>query len=105
MVIVVNKRLVKDVPEGWNDLLKPNYRKCVVYLDPRTAGIGYAVVLATAHAVGGDIDNLEPGISTRLQKSGNVRMIEKTTEYDKFVKGEVLCGSLMTSMRIGPMHR
>ncbi len=91
VVIVVNKRLVKDVPEGWNDLLKPNYRKCVVYLDPRTAGIGYAVVLATAHAVGGDIDNLEPGIEylANLQKSGNVRMIEKTTEYDKFVKGEV----------------
>lgn len=91
VVIVVNKRLIKDVPKGWTDLLDPKYRKTIVYLDPRTAGIGYAIVLATAHALGGNLDNLKPGIEylAKLQKAGNVRMIEKTTEYDKFVKGEV----------------
>lgn len=33
----------------------------------------------------------KPGVEyiAALQKAGNVRMIEKTTEYDKFVKGEV----------------
>lgn len=91
VVIVVNKRLIKDVPSGWKDLLKPEYRKAIVYLDPRTAGIGYAIILATTHALGGDLNNLKPGIEylASLQKAGNVRMIEKTTEYDKFVKGEV----------------
>lgn len=91
VVIVINKRLVTEMPTGWDDLLKPTYRKTVVYLDPRTAGIGYAIVLATAYAHGGSVDNLKPGVEylAALQKAGNVRMIEKTTEYDKFVKGEV----------------
>lgn len=91
VVIVVNRRLVKSVPRGWKDLLKPAYSRSIVYLDPRTAGIGYAIVLATAHALGGNLDNLKPGLEylAQLQKAGNVRMIEKTTEYDKFVKGEI----------------
>ncbi|MCS7232891.1 MAG: extracellular solute-binding protein [Synergistetes bacterium] len=91
VVFVVNKKLVKDVPRSWADLLDPKYSKCIVYLDPRTTGIGYAIVMATAYAHGGSIDNLKPGIQylAKLQKAGNVRMIEKTTEYDKFVKGEI----------------
>ncbi|MBC7331126.1 MAG: extracellular solute-binding protein [Synergistetes bacterium] len=91
VVFVVNKKLVKDVPRSWADLLDPKYSKCIVYLDPRTTGIGYAIVIATAYAHGGSIDNLKPGIEylAKLQKAGNVRMIEKTTEYDKFVKGEI----------------
>lgn len=91
VVFVVNKKLVKDVPRSWADLLDPKYSKCIVYLDPRTTGIGYAIVIATAYAYGGSIDNLKPGIEylAKLQKAGNVRMIEKTTEYDKFVKGEI----------------
>jgi putative spermidine/putrescine transport system substrate-binding protein len=91
VVIVINKRLIKTIPTGWKDLLKPEYRKSIVYLDPRTAGIGYAIVLATAHAMGGSLDNLKPGLEylAQLQKTGQIRMIEKTTEYDKFMKGEV----------------
>lgn len=91
VVFVVNKKLVRDVPRSWADLLDPKYSKCIVYLDPRTTGIGYAIVIATAYAHGGSIDNLKPGIAylAKLQKAGNVRMIEKTTEYDKFVKGEI----------------
>ncbi len=91
VVFVVNKKLVKDVPRSWADLLDSKYSKCVVYLDPRTTGIGYAIVIATAYAHGGNIDNLKPGIQylAKLQKVGNVRMIEKTTEYDKFIKGEI----------------
>lgn len=91
VVFVVNKKLVKDVPRSWKDLLDPRYKDTIVYLDPRTTGIGYAIVMATAYANGGSIDNLEPGIDylAKLHKMGNVRMVEKTTEYDKFVKGEI----------------
>ncbi|MEN3203061.1 MAG: extracellular solute-binding protein [Atribacterota bacterium] len=90
VVFVVNTKLVRRIPEGWKDLLEPDFRKSVVYLDPRTTGIGFAIVLATAYAFGGSVDNLMPGISylAELQKE-NVRLIEKTTEYDKFVKGEI----------------
>ena len=91
VVFVINKNLVKESPRGWQDLLNPKYGKSVVYLDPRTAGIGYAIVIATTYAHGGDLDNLDKGVDylAALQKSGNVRMIEKTTEFDKFVKGEI----------------
>lgn len=91
VVFVINKKLVQDIPKSWADLLDPKYKKCIVYLDPRTTGIGYAIVIATAYAHGGSIDNLKPGIDylAKLQKAGNVRMIEKTTEYDKFIKGEI----------------
>lgn len=91
VVFVINKNLVKENPKGWQDLLDPKYSKSVVYLDPRTTGIGYAIVIATTYAHGGDLDNLDKGIDylAALQKSGNVRMIEKTTEFDKFAKGEI----------------
>jgi putative spermidine/putrescine transport system substrate-binding protein len=91
VVFAINKKLSKKVPEGWKDLLEPDFKKSIVYLDPRTTGIGYAIVLATAHALGGSVDNLMPGIEylAELQKRGNIRLIEKTTEYDKFVKGEI----------------
>lgn len=91
VVFVINKKLVKDIPRSWMDLLDPKYKKCIVYLDPRTTGIGYAIVIATSYAHGGSIDNLKPGIEylAKLQKAGNVRMIEKTTPYDKFIKGEI----------------
>jgi len=87
----VNKNLVKETPRSWADLLKPEYAKSIVYLDPRTAGIGYAIVLSSIHAQGGDLDHPEAGIDylAKLQQSGNIRMIEKTTEFDKFVKGEI----------------
>lgn len=91
VAFAVNKRLVREIPKGWEDLLKPAFRRSVVYLDPRTTGIGYAIVISTAHAFGGSVDNLEPGIDflARLQQAGSVRMIEKTTEYNKFIKGEI----------------
>ncbi|GAB1486123.1 hypothetical protein MASR2M79_11700 [Aminivibrio sp.] len=98
VVFVINKNLVKENPKGWQDLLDPKYSKSVVYLDPRTTGIGYAIVIATTYAHGGDLDNLDKGIDylAALQKSGNVRMIEKTTEFDKFAKGRSPSGSPTT---------
>lgn len=91
VVFVVNKSLVKETPKSWKALLDPKYAKSVVYLDPRTTGIGYAIVIATTYAHGGDLDKLEAGVDylAALQKAGSVRMIEKTTEFDKFLKGEI----------------
>lgn len=88
---VVNKRLVKNSPQSWNELLKSEYKRNIVYLDPRTTGIGYAIMIATTLTNGGDLDNLEPGAKYlgQLQEIGNVRQIEKTTPYNKFIKGEI----------------
>ena len=40
IAFLVNRKLVKNVPQRWSDLLKPEYRNAVVYLDPRSTGQG-----------------------------------------------------------------
>lgn len=91
VAICVNNKLVKKIPKGWNDLLKPEYKNHIVYLDPRTTGIGHAIVLATAYAMGGNESNVKPGVEylAKLQKAGNIKRYEATVEYAKFLKGEI----------------
>lgn len=91
VAIVVNNTLVKNIPQGWNDLLKPEYKNHIVYLDPRTTGIGHAITLATAYAMGGNEANTRPGIEylAKLHKAGNVKRYEATVPYAKFLKGEI----------------
>lgn len=91
IAFVVNKKLVKNVPESWADLLKPEYKNTVVYLDPRSAGIGQVMTFAMAYGNGGDMDNVQPGIDYigKLHKAGNVLRVLGTTPYAQFVKGEI----------------
>ncbi len=91
IAFVVNKKLVANAPKSWADLLKPEYKNTVVYLDPRSAGIGQVMMIGAAYGNGGSIDNLQPGFDyiEKLHKSGNVQRVEGTTPYAKFVKGEI----------------
>ncbi|MGH7052025.1 MAG: extracellular solute-binding protein [Steroidobacteraceae bacterium] len=91
IAFIINKKLVKNVPHSWADLLKPEYKNDIDYLDPRTTGVGQVMVFAAAYANGGNMDNVQPGIDYfgKLQKTGNVLRIEGTTPYAKFVKGEI----------------
>ncbi|KAF1019142.1 MAG: hypothetical protein GAK30_03284 [Paracidovorax wautersii] len=91
IAFLVNKKLVKNVPQSWADLLKPEYKNTVVYLDPRTAGVGQVVVFAAAYGNGGSVDDIKPGIDylRQLHTSGNVQRVEGTTPYAKFLKGEI----------------
>ncbi len=91
IAFVINKKLVKNSPTSWADLLKPEYKNSVVYLDPRSTGVGQVSVIAAAYGRGGSIDNLKPGIDFlgELHKAGNVLRVEGTTPYAKFVKGEI----------------
>lgn len=91
VAFLVNKKLVKNTPTGWADLLKPEYKNSVVYLDPRSTGVGQVLTFAAAYANGGDVDNVKPGIDYlgKLHAAGNVMRVEGTTPYAKFLKGEI----------------
>lgn len=91
IAFLVNRKLVKNVPKTWADLLKPEYRNTVVYLDPRSTGVGQVLVFAAAYAQGGSVENIKPGTDYlgRLHASGNAMRVEGTTPYAKFLKGEI----------------
>jgi putative spermidine/putrescine transport system substrate-binding protein len=91
IAFVVNTKLVKNVPQSWEDLLKPEYKNAIVYLDPRSAGVGQVMTFAAAYGNGGSVDNVTPGIEYlgKLHKAGNVLRVIGTTPYAQFVKGEI----------------
>lgn len=91
VAFIVNKKLVKNVPHSWADLLKPEFKNDIVYLDPRSTGVGQVLSFAANFGAGGDMNNLAPGFAyfEKLHKAGNVLRVEGTTPYAKFVKGEI----------------
>jgi putative spermidine/putrescine transport system substrate-binding protein len=91
IAFVVNTKLVKNVPQSWADLLKPEYKNSIVYLDPRSTGVGQVLVFAANFAAGGDMNNVQPGLDYlgKLSHSGNVLRVLGTTPYAQFVKGEI----------------
>ena len=91
IAFLVNKKLVKETPESWADLLKSEYKNSIVYLDPRSTGQGQVVVFGAAFGNDGDMDNIQPGIDylARLHNSGNVLRTVGTTPYAQFLKGEI----------------
>jgi putative spermidine/putrescine transport system substrate-binding protein len=91
IAFLINKKLVKESPKSWKDLLKPDYKKSIVYLDPRSTGQGQVLTFAANFAVGGTMDDVKPGIEYlgKLHKAGNVLRTEGTTPYAKFIKGEI----------------
>jgi putative spermidine/putrescine transport system substrate-binding protein len=91
VAFLVNKKLVKNVPQSWADLLKPEYKNSIVYLDPRSTGQGQVIVFGATFANGGSMDNVQPGLDylAKLHKSGNVLRTLGTTPYAQFLKGEI----------------
>ncbi len=91
VAFLVNTKVVKNVPQSWADLKKPEYKNSIVYLDPRSTGQGQVVTFGAAFANGGDMDNVMPGIDylAGLHKSGNVLRVVGTTPYAQFIKGEI----------------
>ncbi len=70
----VNKDAVKNVPQDWADLLKPEYKGQVALSgDPRVSTQAYMSVIAAALANGGSLDNVMPGLEffKKLNAAGN----------------------------------
>jgi putative spermidine/putrescine transport system substrate-binding protein len=70
----VNTAVVKNVPQDWADLLKPEYKGQVALAgDPRSSNQAIQAVFAAALASGGSLDNAQPGLDffKQLNDSGN----------------------------------
>lgn len=77
----VNADIVKNVPQSWADLMKPEYKDTICMKDPRESATANMVVLAAAFANGGDETNPQPGLDyfKNLTKAGQLRAIAPST--------------------------
>ena len=76
----INKAVVKNVPQDWADLLKPEYKGQVALAgDPRTSNQAIQAVYAAALANGGSLDNAQPGLDffKQLNDAGNFVPVDR----------------------------
>lgn len=77
------------VPKSWKDLLKPEYKGMVGYLDPSSAFVGYAGAVAINRAMGGSFSNFTPAIKYFKALAKNDPIIPKQTSYARVLSGEI----------------
>jgi putative spermidine/putrescine transport system substrate-binding protein len=89
--LFVNKDALggKPAPACWKDLLRPDYRGMVGYLDPSSAAVGYVGAVAVNLSLGGSAKDFSPAVAffTDLQK--NQPIVPKQTSYARVVSGEI----------------
>jgi putative spermidine/putrescine transport system substrate-binding protein len=79
----------KPVPRSWKDLLKPDYKGLIGYLNPSSAAVGQVGVIAANLAMGGSYDNLDPGIAFFKQLHANQPIVPTQTAYARVLSGEI----------------
>ena len=75
MSFLVNTDVVKNVPQDWSDLLKPEYKGQIAMTgDPRKSNQAYSTVYAAGLGTGGSLDNPQAGLDffAKLNKAGNL---------------------------------
>ncbi|MFN8516733.1 MAG: ABC transporter substrate-binding protein [Thermomicrobiales bacterium] len=75
MAFEVNAQVVKNVPQDWSDLLKPEYKGQIALAgDPTASSQAQNSVWAAALGNGGSLDNATPGLEffKKLNDSGNL---------------------------------
>ena len=89
--LFVNKDALggKPVPACWKDLLKPDYKGMVGYLDPSSAAVGYVGAVAINLALGGSATNFDPAINFFKELRKNDPIVPKQTSYARVVSGEM----------------
>lgn len=79
----------KPVPRSWADLLKPEYKGLVGYLDPASAFVGYVGAVAVNQARGGTMDNFGPALDYFKALKKNDPIVPKQTSYARVLSGEI----------------
>ena len=79
----------KPVPACWRDLLKPDYKGLVGYLDPTSAAVGYVGAVAINTALGGTLDDFKPALDFFKSLAKNDPIVPKQTSYARTVSGEI----------------
>ena len=79
----------KPVPKSWADLLKPEYKGLVGYLDLASAFVGYVGAVAVNDARGGKLDNFAPAIDYFKALQKNEPIVPKQTSYARVLSGEI----------------
>jgi len=79
----------KAVPKSWKDLLNPQYRGLVGYLDPASAFVGYVGAVAVNQAFGGDLSNFDRAIKYFAELQKNQPIVPKQTSYARVLSGEI----------------
>ncbi len=89
--LFVNKAALrgKPVPASWQDLLKPEYKGLVGYLNPASAAVGQVGVIAVNLALGGTYENLDPGIAFFKRLQANQPIVPTQTAYARVLSGEI----------------
>ncbi len=77
------------VPQSWGDLLKPEYKGMVGYLDPSSAFVGYVSAVAINQAMGGNLNDFTPAIDYFQKLAKNSPIVPKQTAYARVLSGEL----------------
>ncbi|NTV65813.1 MAG: extracellular solute-binding protein, partial [Oscillochloris sp.] len=89
MAFEVNTQVVKNVPQDWSDLLKPEYKGQIALAgDPTGSGQAINAVWAATLGNGGSLDNVAPALEFFKQLNANGNLLPVIAKPATIAKGE-----------------